>query len=102
MKKVLVRDSYMALLKDYSKRTGVPVARCVSDALSDWLANVAPLTLGCAVLEPLRDPARKQNIIVMDRRGSDKKANAQDQVSSEGTLKKVEHPIPETDSRWLH
>ncbi len=74
MKKVLVRESYMALLKDYSKRTGVPVARCVSDALSDWLANVTPLILGCAVLEPLRDPVRKHNVIFMDRRGSDKKS----------------------------
>ena len=66
MKRVLVRDSSMALLKAYSKRMGVPVSRCVSDALSDWLANVAPLTLGGAVLEPPRDPTRKHNIIFME------------------------------------
>ena len=42
---VSINDSYMALLQDYSHKTGVPIDRCVSDALSDWLANVAPLTL---------------------------------------------------------
>ena len=42
---VSIDDSYMALLRDYSEKTGVPIDRCVSDALFDWLANVAPVTL---------------------------------------------------------
>jgi hypothetical protein len=42
---VSVGDSYMALLQDYSQKTGVPVDRCVSDALFYWLAIVAPVAL---------------------------------------------------------
>jgi hypothetical protein len=42
---VSISDSYMALLQDYSQKTGVPGDRCVSDALFDWLAHVAPFTL---------------------------------------------------------
>jgi len=50
---VSISDSYMALLQDYSEKTGVPIDRCVSDALFDWLANVAPLTLERIGLPPL-------------------------------------------------
>jgi hypothetical protein len=53
--KEVVPVSYreMALLRDYSKKTGVPVDRCVSEALSDWLANVAPINLELSDLPPL-------------------------------------------------
>jgi hypothetical protein len=51
---VSIDDSYMALLQDYSNKTGVPVERCVSDALFDWLANVAPVTLEQMGLPPLK------------------------------------------------
>jgi hypothetical protein len=43
----------MALLRDYSKKTGVPIDRCVSEALADWLANVAPVNLELSDLPPL-------------------------------------------------
>jgi hypothetical protein len=52
MKKVSVSNNYMSLLRDYSDRTGISVARRVSDALSDGPANVAPLALGHASQEP--------------------------------------------------
>jgi hypothetical protein len=42
---VSISDSYMALLQDYSDKTGVPVDRCVADALFDWSTNVAPVKL---------------------------------------------------------
>ena len=51
---VSINESYMALLNDYSGKTGVPIDRCVVDALFDWLANVAPLTLEQMGLEPLK------------------------------------------------
>ena len=51
---VSIRESYMALLQDYCGKTGIPIDRCVSDALFDWLANVAPLTLEQMGLEPLK------------------------------------------------
>jgi hypothetical protein len=51
---VSIDDSYMALLHDYSEKTGVLIDRCVSDALFDWLANVAPLTLAQMGLPPLK------------------------------------------------
>jgi hypothetical protein len=47
-------ESYMALLQDYSTKTGVPIDRCVSDALFDWLANIAPVTLEQMGLKPLK------------------------------------------------
>jgi hypothetical protein len=42
----------MALLQDYSKKTGEPIDRCVSEALSDWPANVAPVNLELSCLPP--------------------------------------------------
>jgi hypothetical protein len=53
--KTLVAVSYrqIALLKDYSNKTGVPIDRCVSDALSDCLANVASANLEFSALPPL-------------------------------------------------
>jgi hypothetical protein len=51
---VSIDDSYMALLHDYSEKTGVPIDRCVSDALFDWFANVAPFTLAQMGLPPLK------------------------------------------------
>jgi hypothetical protein len=51
---VSIDDSYMALLQDYSKKTGIPVDRCVSDALFDWLKDCAPFTLERMGLPPLR------------------------------------------------
>jgi hypothetical protein len=50
---VSISESYMVLLQDYSNKTGVPIDRCVSDALFDWLGNVAPVTLRQLGLEPL-------------------------------------------------
>jgi hypothetical protein len=49
-----ISESYIALLQDYSEKTGVPIDRCVSDALFDWLANVAPVTLEQMGLPPLK------------------------------------------------
>jgi hypothetical protein len=51
---VFITESNMALLHDYSGKTGVSVDRCVSDALFDWLASVAPVTLEQMGLEPLK------------------------------------------------
>jgi hypothetical protein len=51
---VSISESYMALLHDYCGKTGVPIDRCVADALFDWLANVAPVTLEQMGLEPLK------------------------------------------------
>jgi Ribbon-helix-helix domain len=65
MKKVLITDSYMSLLKEYSDRTGIPVARCVSDALSDWLVNVAPLEMDYVNQQSSMASARYQNVIFM-------------------------------------
>ena len=51
---VSIPESYIALLQDYCGKTGIPIDRCVSDALFDWLANVAPVTLEQMGLEPLK------------------------------------------------
>ena len=51
---VSISESYMALLQDYSAKTGIPIDRCVSDALFDWLATVAPMTLEQMGLKPLK------------------------------------------------
>jgi hypothetical protein len=50
---VSIDESYMALLQDYSEKTGVSIDRCVADALFEWLGNVAPLTLEQLSLPPL-------------------------------------------------
>jgi hypothetical protein len=50
---VAVSFRQMALLQDYSNKTGVPIDRCVSDALFDWLADVAPVNLKFWGLSPL-------------------------------------------------
>jgi hypothetical protein len=42
---VQVSEHYMTLLQEYRNKTGVTIDRCVSDALFDWLSNVAPATL---------------------------------------------------------
>jgi hypothetical protein len=51
---VSISESYMALLQDYCGKTGIPIDRCVSDALFDWLATVAPVVLEQMGLEPLK------------------------------------------------
>jgi hypothetical protein len=53
---VSISDTYMTLLQEYSKMTGVSVNRCVFDALFDWLGNVAPVTLEQMGLPPLKSP----------------------------------------------
>jgi hypothetical protein len=65
---VSIDDSYMALLRDYSEKTGVPIDRCVSDALFDWLANVAPLTLEQLSLPPLKLRRRKPSVRLRESR----------------------------------
>jgi hypothetical protein len=54
--KAAVAVSYrqMALLQDYSNKTGVPIDRCVSDALFDWLTYVAPVNLQLLGLPPVK------------------------------------------------
>jgi hypothetical protein len=59
MAMISVSDSYMALLQDYCMKTGKPIDRCVSDALFDWLANVAPLALEQMGLKPLKLPTQR-------------------------------------------
>jgi hypothetical protein len=54
MAMVSISESYMALLQDYSAKTRIPIDRCVSDALFDWFANVAPVTLEQMGLKPLK------------------------------------------------
>ncbi len=54
MAMVTISESYMVLLQDYCAKTQVPIDRCVSDALFDWLANVAPVALEQMGLKPLR------------------------------------------------
>jgi hypothetical protein len=54
MRMVSISDSYMALLQDYSYKTGVPVDRCVADALFDWSTEVAPAKLEQLGLPPLK------------------------------------------------
>jgi hypothetical protein len=68
MKKVSITDSYMSLLRDYSDRTGIPIAMCVSQALSDWLVNVAPLVLEYVNQQQSRSAMRHQNVIFMKSR----------------------------------
>jgi len=51
---VSIKEGYMALMQDYCGKTGIPIERCVSDALVDWLANVAPVTLEQMGLGPLK------------------------------------------------
>jgi hypothetical protein len=70
--KTVVAVSYrqMALLKDYSNQTGVHIDRCVSEALSDWLANVAPVNLELSGLSPLNVQLGKWGIrLVRSRKG---------------------------------
>jgi hypothetical protein len=52
----------MALLQDYSKKTGIHIDRCVSEALADWLANLAPVNLEFSGLPPLNVPLGKCGI----------------------------------------
>jgi hypothetical protein len=68
MEMVSISDSYMALLQDYSEKTGVPIDRCVPDALVDWLANVAPLTLERMGLPPLTLRKGKQVVQLVETR----------------------------------
>jgi Ribbon-helix-helix domain len=42
---VRIRAEFLERLKDYSARTGVPVSRCIDEAVSDWLNSVAPARL---------------------------------------------------------
>jgi hypothetical protein len=65
---VSISDSYMALLQDYSDKTGVPIERCVSDVLFDWLGNVAPVTLEQLGLEPLKLRTRRAVIQLVEPR----------------------------------
>jgi hypothetical protein len=60
----------MALLQDYSKKTGVPIDRCISEALADWLANVAPVNLELSGLPPLNvQPGRWGIRLVRPQKG---------------------------------
>jgi hypothetical protein len=59
---VAVGNREMALLRDYSNKTGVDIDRCVSEALSDWLAYVAPVNLDLAGLPPLNEQLGKWGI----------------------------------------
>jgi hypothetical protein len=71
-RKAVVAVSYreMALLQDYSKKTGVPIDRCVSEALADWLANVAPVNLELSGLPPLHVQLSKWGIrLVRSQKG---------------------------------
>jgi hypothetical protein len=58
MAMISVSDSYMALLQDYCAKAKTTIDRCVSDALFDWLANVAPFTLDQMGLKPLKLPTQ--------------------------------------------
>jgi hypothetical protein len=53
METVSINDHCMALLHDYSGKTGISIERCVNDALFDWLGNVAPVVLEKCGLPPL-------------------------------------------------
>jgi hypothetical protein len=68
MELVSINDSYMALLQDYSEKTGVSIDRCVADALFEWLANVAPMTLEQLGLPPLKLDRRKPCIQLLEPR----------------------------------
>jgi hypothetical protein len=68
---VAVSYRQMALLKDYSNKTGVPIDRCVSAALFDWLTNVAPVDLELLDLPPLNVHRGRQGIrLVRSRKGA--------------------------------
>jgi hypothetical protein len=70
--KAVVAVSYreMALLKDYSNKTGVHIDRCVSEALVNWLAYVAPVNLERSGLPPLSvQPGRSDIALVRAERG---------------------------------
>jgi hypothetical protein len=53
MEMASINDRCIALLNDYSGKTGIPIERCVNDALFDWLGNVAPVVLAKCGLPPL-------------------------------------------------
>jgi hypothetical protein len=42
---VRIKAEFLERLKDYSAKTGVPVSRCIDEAVSDWLNCVAPARL---------------------------------------------------------
>jgi predicted DNA-binding protein len=42
---VRIKAELLEQLKNYSARTGVPVTRCIDEAVIDWLRNVAPARL---------------------------------------------------------
>jgi hypothetical protein len=65
--KGVVAVSYreMALLQDYSNKTGIPIDRCVSDALFDWLADVAPVNLERFGLAPLNVQLGRRGITLV-------------------------------------
>lgn len=53
MEMVSISDRYIALLRDYSEKTGISIDRCLDDALFDWFGNVAPQVLALMGLPPL-------------------------------------------------
>ena len=55
----------MALLRDYSNKTGIPIDRCVSDASFDWLADVAPVNLDRFGLPPLNVQLGRRGIALV-------------------------------------
>jgi hypothetical protein len=70
--KAVVAVSYreMALLQDYSNKTGITIDRCVSDALIDWLAYVAPVNLERFGLPPLNvNRGRRGITLVKSQKG---------------------------------
>jgi hypothetical protein len=69
---VAVNYREMALLEDYSKKTGISIDRCVSDALFDWLADVAPMNLRSFGLPPLNAQLGRRGIklVKSQKRGS--------------------------------
>jgi hypothetical protein len=48
-----IHDEQMRLLKEYEAKTGVPINRCVDEAVSNWLICVAPVRLVELGQEPL-------------------------------------------------
>jgi hypothetical protein len=42
---VRIKAEFSERLKAYSAKTGVPVSRCIDEAVSDWLDCVAPTRL---------------------------------------------------------
>lgn len=93
---VSISDAYMALLQDYSERTGVTVDRCVSDALFDWLANTAPATLERLCLPPLKVQLGRRTIKLVEPRSrrlsllqQNSRAGVAQSVDNEPTLSLV-------------